>query len=199
MSGGAVRVERTLDSGPLVDMAVLDIDPLESAGELEGRLAKLAADLLESNLASFADGTFTETPQNHDGATMAPKLDKGAGLMDWSADADRVFATVRAYTPWPGAFSFLHRAGKPPERTVFVKVRPVEAEGDEAKREKRSGLIEAVSKKRLRVHCGRGSVEVERIQRAGKAAMAAAAYLRGQRFEPGDFFGPPGTREIATD
>ncbi len=99
-----------------------------------------------------------------------------------------VSAAVRAYNPWPGAFSYLHREGKSPERTVFMKVRPVE-DLEAASRRDTPGSIEVLTKKRFRVHCGSGAVEVERMQRAGKPAMTAAVYMQGRRLAAGDFFG----------
>lgn len=195
------RVEPALDSGPIVARAEVEVRPQESAGELEERLSLAAADLLERNLASFAEGTFSETPQRHELATRAPKIRKEDALIDWTAGAERVSAAVRAYDPWPGAFSFLYRAGKPPERTVFTKVRPTEDDPSPVRERQggialgraggRPGSIEIVTKKRFRVVCGRGSVEVERLQPSGKAEMDTAAYMQGRRLEEGDRFGAP--------
>ena len=187
------RVERKLDSGPIVDRTAVDILPLESAGELEERLAVLAADLLERNLAAFAGGTFSEVTQNHELATRAPKIEKAASLIDWTADAESVSAAVRAYNPSPGAFSFLCRDGKVPERTVFTRVRPTDEAGETS--HAKSGSIEVVTKKRFCVICGRGAVEVEKLQRQGKSEMAAAAYLQGRRLRDGDYFGPPSDKQ----
>ena len=73
-------------------------------------------------------------------------------------------------------------------RTVFTRVGPTEEAGDTS--HAKSGSIEVLTKKRFRVICGRGAVEVEKLQRHGKSKMAAGAYMQGRRLRDGDYFGP---------
>ena len=183
------RVERRLDSGTMVDHAAVKIEQTETAGELEERLAHLAVELLERNLPRFADGSFTEEPQDESGVTLAPKLEKNEARIDWQRSAQEVVAAVRAYNPWPGAFTALHRSGAAAEavgeRTTIWKA-AVSSEEPQPPRE--PGAIIA-AKNRLSVQCGQGVVEVVALQRPGKATMAAAAYLNGMRLDPTAFFG----------
>ena len=179
------RIERELDSGPIVDVIRTPVDPDETAGELEERLAPLGADLLMRNLDAFADGTFTETPQCEEDVTLAPKLRKEESLIDWNRDAQVIAAGVRGYNPWPGAYSFLLGA-KSPERTVFVRANASEDQVTE----RSPGEVQAATSEGFTIRCGTGSLEVIELQRAGKAALSAAEYLRGRRLEPGARFGP---------
>ena len=81
------RIERGLDSGPVVATRRLAVEPLETSGELEARLAEIAAELLGEHLPRFASGEFTEVDQAHDLATFAPKLEKADAEIDWTANA----------------------------------------------------------------------------------------------------------------
>ncbi|MBI4604300.1 MAG: methionyl-tRNA formyltransferase [Planctomycetes bacterium] len=194
------RIERGLDTGPVVDSVRCPVGELETAGELEARLAVLAADLLERNLDAFAGGTFRETPQDERLATLAPKLEKSAGAIRWEAPAARLANFIRALNPWPGAYSFLQAteateataateaaaaAAGGSERTIFLRSRAVEPGPGAALA---PGTVESVRKDGFRVRCGSGSLEVLEVQREGKAPLDAAAYLRGRRLRPGDRF-----------
>lgn len=189
------RIEKGLDSGPVVDAIALAVEPLESAGELEDRLAHVAADLLERNLEAFATGSFKESPQDETAATLAPKLTKRCGIIDWDKTAVEITHFVRALSPWPGGFSFLRKSADPgvrQERTVFLRVQPasdspLQVPGDPPGV---PGAVDRVGSEGFSVYCGSGSVEVLEIQREGKGALPAAAYLRGRRLQHGDRFGP---------
>jgi len=171
------RIVKELDAGPVVDIATTPVAPLETTGELEGRLALLAADLLGRNLPAFQSGLFRETPQDDTKATLAPKLEKGSGLISWESPAADVANRVRAFNPWPGAYSFLGG-----ERTIFLRARAVPS----SEKDLKPGAVEAVEKDSFRVRCGAGSVEVLELQREGKAPLPAASYLRGKALRCGD-------------
>ena len=176
------RIERTLDSGPIVGARALDIGPEETAEDLEARLAELAAELLIDTLPSFAARTHQETPQDPDGVTLAPKLTKTEACIDWTKSAEQITNAVRAYNPWPGAYSFLARDSKAPDRTTFLRVRPTSEEKGEP------GAVVRADKKTLAVACGDAAIEVLEVRRAGKAPLGAPEFLRGSRVEMGDRF-----------
>jgi methionyl-tRNA formyltransferase len=181
------RIEKGLDSGPIVDFEKLEIGRLETAGELEERLSRLAAQVLERNLDAFRSGSFPQAPQDENLATFAPKLEKKMGGIDWSRGPEDLTNFVRALNPWPGAFSFLHAAGRPPERTLFLRAKPA---GENRDSSLKAGRIEAVRKDGFTVSCGRGLLEPLELQREGKAALDAGTYLRGRPLKSGDYFSP---------
>jgi methionyl-tRNA formyltransferase len=182
------RIERKLDSGPIVDAARLEVDPLETAGELEARLARLAAEVLEKNLPALAAGTFQEVRQDEKLVTLAEKLKKADSLIRWDMEPEKLKDFVRALNPWPVATSFLRRGEGRPERTLFLRVKPA---GSAAASDLPPGSVEEVRKGAFTVRCAGGAIEVMEIQREGKAPLDAGAYLRGSRLERGDVFGPP--------
>jgi methionyl-tRNA formyltransferase len=178
------RVEKGLDTGPIVGSARTGIAPLETAGELEERLARLAAGLLDASLDAFAAETFRETPQDERLATRAPKLEKRAGAVDWSLAPRALVNFVRALNPWPGAFSFLLGKDGRPERTVFLRVKEAAPGGEDLP----PGTVIDVRGDGFTVRAGGGAVEVLEVQREGKAPLRAAEYLRGRPLRPGDVF-----------
>ncbi len=179
------RIERKLDAGPIVDVEKVTVEPLETSGELEARLARVAAGLLERNLETFRGGDFQETPQDDELATFAPKLHKRDAAIDWNRDPVTLTNFVRAMNPWPAAWSVLRQAGRKPERTVFLRVRPAPGASRQGLR---PGQVEDVRKDGFRIRCEGGAVEVLELQREGKAALPAAAYLQGRSLRPGDSF-----------
>ncbi len=187
------RIEKKMDGGPIVDGMAVDILPLETAGELEARLAAAAADLLERALPQFSCGKAVERPQDEAAATYAPKLLKEQGAIPWQEEAQRISRRVRAMNPWPGAYSYLARKGAgEPERIKFLRVRPLEpgegARAFGAEAPNKPGDIGGDGKSRLLVACGSGAVEVLELQRAGKAPLKAIEFLRGWKARPGDRF-----------
>jgi methionyl-tRNA formyltransferase len=184
------RIAKGLDSGPVVARIATPIGPLETAGGLEDRLARLAADLLDSTLANLLSGNFAEEQQRDDLATPAPKLPKGAGAIEWSLAAQAVVNFIRAMSPRPGAFTFLRREAsdpsRPPDRIRILRAQP--AQPDPSRAPSAPGTITLVEKQRFQVAAGAGEIEPMEIQPAGKGVMPAAEYLRGSRLKPGDRF-----------
>ncbi|MCZ6794035.1 MAG: methionyl-tRNA formyltransferase [Planctomycetota bacterium] len=184
------RIEEGLDSGPVVARRETVIEALETAGELEERLSRLGAELLEEELEAFAGGTHTETPQDHGLATRAPKLGKEMGLLDWDVEAVTIRDRVRALNPWPTAYAFLERQGREPERMALLAVDVGDLESAAL-----PGTVVEVSGTGFQVACRDGSVRVLELQRQGKKALSSAAFLNGYPLRLSDrFLGetPPG-------
>ena len=180
------RIEKELDSGPIVDAIEVPIGMAETAGELEDRLAQAAADLLERAIDRFVSGAFTESPQDHAAASLAPKLTKAQGQVDWGAPADAIHNTVRAMTPWPGAYSFLRR--RTDEHDERVRLHTVAVLDTEPTQGSSPGTVLEVTDDALVVACGRGRAAIMTLQRSGKQPLPAAAFVRGSPIAPGDFF-----------
>jgi methionyl-tRNA formyltransferase len=181
------RIEEGLDSGPVVDRSSAPILPLDTAGELEARLAVLAAELLEKNLPLLAAGNFKEEPQDERQATRAPKLSPEAGRIDWSLPAGELARLIRALSPRPGAHALLRRsAGAQPERVRLLLAR--EAPPAEPASGVPPGTVTRVEKHGFRVCAGGGEVEILRLQPAGRSVLTASEFLRGYALASGDRF-----------
>ena len=179
----AIRMSPRMDAGDLLDTATTPIGPDETAGELEARLALLAADLAADIVARFAVGPVEGRPQDVSHATKAPKLSKEDGRVRWDGSPQQVHDQVRAMQPWPGAFCDWSRGDSPPQRLLILKTtpRPDHVGGCPGTIVESSG--------HLIVAAATGAEEILALQPAGKNAMPAAAFLRGQRMPIGTNLG----------
>ena len=148
----------------------------ENAGELSARLARIGGELAAEVLAAFADGSVTYEKQDGTRATYAPMMQKSDGRIDWSRPADVVLRHIRAMTPWPGAYTYLHASGTEPTRIVVLDARACEARSEAGPG--RVGVLDAA---RLVVETGSGCVELGRIKPADRKALGAAEFVRGCR------------------
>ncbi|QDV20838.1 Methionyl-tRNA formyltransferase [Gimesia panareensis] len=191
------RIERSLDSGPIAGMVETEIGSKETTGQLQDRLADLAAPLAMQLLTDIEAGTLVETPQNHEEATFAPTLDKQVGAIDWSQTAQQIACHVRAMQPWPSPFSFLQHPGQDPLRLQILDVDPLTAEQTEALScdvdpgQAAPGTVVFANPKRVVVSTGEGLLEINQIQPQGKRAMQVSDFLCGRKIHPGDIFGEP--------
>jgi methionyl-tRNA formyltransferase len=182
-----IRMTPRIDAGGMIAIARTDIGPDETAGELEGRLARLGAPLVSESIAALAAGDVPIIPQEKARVTRAPKLRKEDGIIDWSRPAQAVHDHVRAMQPWPVASttwtprSDLSR--REPIRIIIHKTLVVDGQG-------RPGEVIEAAGDRLVIAAGNGAVQLLTIQLQGKKPFGAAEFLRGHRMQPGDSLGP---------
>lgn len=190
-----IRMTAGLDAGEMLAQEAIEILPDETAGELEARLAPLGANLAWKIVEALERGPVAGTKQDPTQVTKAPKLKKEMGLIDWSKPAEEVCRQIRAMQPWPTAYTFLHRAGQPPLRTIVnqsaafpVRYDPAVAAG--------MAFADPHLPNSLFVTAGlvspaeRSVIEIRQLQPAGKNSMTAAEFLRGHPLHPGDHLGP---------
>src|SRR6185312_11546864 len=98
-------MDEGLDTGDILSQRTIDILPVDTGGSLHDRLATAAPEALLDSLELLASGSAPRTPQNNMLATYAPKLKREDGKIDWSEPADAIERKIRAFDPWPGAFT----------------------------------------------------------------------------------------------
>jgi methionyl-tRNA formyltransferase len=101
-----MQMDAGLDTGPMLSQRAIPIDPDETGQSLHDKLAVLGAGLLTETLPRFLDGEIKPQPQNDAQSTLAPRIAKDEGRIDWNTDAASIERAVRAFTPWPGTFTF---------------------------------------------------------------------------------------------
>lgn len=185
-----IRLSPRLDAGDILAQEVVAIGPEETAGELEARLAAVGARLALQVVDAIAAGAARGVPQDHRLASKAPKLRKEHGLLDWRRRAPELVNQIRAMQPWPMAYTFWHRAGRPPQRLLLYRARAEAFPAELPALPPGTPLRPPLAQGRLCVAAGEGLVEVLELQPAGKRRMTAAEFLRGHPLQPGDFFGP---------
>jgi methionyl-tRNA formyltransferase len=168
-----MQMDEGLDTGPELLREPVEITEDMNAGDLHDALSELGGRLIVDALAGLEDGSVKPTPQIEDGVTYAHKLERGEERIDWSRSAAEVARHVRGFAPWPGAW-FEYDGDR-------IKVLATEVTAG-------SGKPGAVLDDALTVACGTGAIRLLRVQRAGRAAMEAEAYLRGQAVPKGAHF-----------
>lgn len=154
-----MRVDEELDHGAMLAIETTEIGPDERTPSLASRLSSIGAEALLRVLAAMPDGT----PQDHDAATYAPKIEKSEGAIDWSNSTASIYNKFRAFDPWPGIF-----AGD----LKLIDVAPANAHGA-------PGTILSASSDGVIVATGDGALRLITVQRPGKPKAAAADVLRG--------------------
>lgn len=166
-----------LDAGPVLAARELPLAPRASAVELTPRLAELGADLLGDFLDRIGDGPLPPgAPQDESRVTRCRKLLREHARLDWSRDALELDRVVRAMSGWPVAHTAL-----PDGTPLLVHEASPLFEGASAA----PGTILRAGPELL-VACGGGDLSLERLQRPGKAPLAAAEFLRGVPLRAGE-------------
>jgi methionyl-tRNA formyltransferase len=179
-----------LDAGPILGTVETQISSQETAGDVESRLAELAAPLTLRVLDQLESGSVQPVPQDPSLVTLAPRITKDQGLIDWTRSSPQVACQVRAMQPWPMPYTFLHRDARPPLRTLMLTVRIADESFPCGCEQFTPGDIVPARSVQLLVRTGTGILEIVQLQPAGKRPMSAADFLRGHPLAPGDRFGP---------
>lgn len=183
------RIEPALDSGPIVAHLMTQIAPDETAGELMQRLAELAVPLSLEATARIETGTAELRVQDTGGVTLAPKIRREQGVIDWSASVRQIDCLVRAMQPWPKGTTWLLHPAVPPLRCIVQRISATAVE--DAPAGLNPGQIVAIHG-RLLVQTGNGLAEILRIQPEGRSSMTGQAFLNGHSICAGGRFGADG-------
>src|ERR1700720_2462687 len=98
-------MDEGLDTGDILLQRKIDISPAETGATLHDRLAQIAPEALLESFRLLAAGNAPRIPQNQIPASYAPKLNREAGRLNWNESAEAIERKIRAYNPWPGAFT----------------------------------------------------------------------------------------------
>jgi len=170
-------LDEGMDTGPILLQEEVEIGPDETRGELEGRLAELGGRLLLEAIDGYVAGRIRPRPQPKEGS-LAPRLRKEEGEIDWSWSAERVHNWVRGMNPWPSAFTHFRGRLLKIHRTRIVEGGPPGPPGSIWVQ----GRLPCVL-------CGAGAVELIEVQPEGKRRMSGLDFLNGWRPRPGERLG----------
>jgi methionyl-tRNA formyltransferase len=178
------RLVDRMDAGDILVQRETLIGPDETAGELHDRLAMIGPDAIEATLPLFEnEDSPAGRPQDERRASIAPKLSKQAGRLDFRRGAIQLARQIRAMSPWPGARCVFRTADRSHEETVTIlRARPNEATRAASAHE--SGCITST----YEVATSQGTVEVLEIQPAGGRPITFKDFVNGRRIKPGDRF-----------
>jgi methionyl-tRNA formyltransferase len=168
------QMDEGMDTGPMLLRRAVAIEPEETAGELAGRLAEVGAHVLLETLAGLDH--LTPVAQDAGAATLAPRLRKADGVLDWARSAAELAARIRGLNPWPGAST-----ATPLGRLLVWRARARPGAGE-------PGVLTATDGA-LRIGTGAGLLEPLEVQPENRRAMDWETFLRGARLEAGVAFG----------
>ena len=161
-----------LDCGPVYHIEKIDIGAGETAGELHDRLALLGGRTLTEQLDAIVTGALEAVPQDDSLATYAPKIEKADAEIDWSLPAVEVARRVRAYNPFPGAFTTIRPQGGLPQGDRIKIWRVTETEGTGE-----PGIVLQFDRDGIVVACGERALRLEELQLPGKRRASAQEFL----------------------
>jgi methionyl-tRNA formyltransferase len=174
-----LQMDTGLDTGDMLLVEKIHIEPDDTAQSLHDRLAMTGATLLIKTLEGLEAGSITPVAQDHLNATSAPLLRKAEGRMDWHLPAVTLERFIRGMMPWPGAFTFhgdkrlkIYKAVALPDTALEPPGTVVRGFPDE-----------------LRVAAGSGTLSILELQGESGKRLAVRDFLRGFRIEPGGKFG----------
>ncbi len=163
-----MKMDEGLDTGPVALSEIILIGEDMTAGDLHDEMMVRGADLMARAVEALSRDALEFTPQTEDGVTYAKKIEKAETRIDFTRPAREVHDHMRGLSPFPGAWFEIELGGKP----VRIKVlRSEMAEGE--------GAPGTILGEDLVIACGTGAVRLIQVQREGKAAMDADAFLRG--------------------
>jgi methionyl-tRNA formyltransferase len=166
-------MDEGLDTGEILLQSRLELAVDETGGSLHDRLAQIAPASLDEALTHLQNGNAPRIPQDSSIATYAPKLEREDGRIDWSEAAALIERRIRAFDPWPGAFTLLcESAARKRKLKIFSATVVPAAESAPGEVVRSDGSIVIAAKD--------GALSLGEVQLEGKRRMKAAEFLRGR-------------------
>ncbi len=175
-----MKMDAGLDTGDMIAFSRTRILETDNSRTLNDRLADMGASLITNTLPDYLSGKIIPKEQNESLATYARKIIKSDGKIDWSLPSIEIQRRVRAFTPWPGAFTNLPTKQKPLLKISGANT--FELSGS-------VGEIISITENSIVVACGNGSLEITEVQREGGRVMEVKNFLNGCPLELGAILG----------
>lgn len=159
-----IKMSAGMDEGPRIKNYELRIENEDTTGTLTEKMAELGAKAIVETIPNYITGKLTETKQDDAEATYCSKITKKDGHIDWNLPAEQIERMVRAYTPWPTAYTFI---GDKRLKILKTKVTNKSYPTDQFTFEDNQIFI--------------GSLEILELQPEGKKPMSAGSFMSGNR------------------
>jgi len=167
-------MDEGLDTGDVLLQRKISLQPAETGGSLHERLGQLAPGALFEALDLIQRHEAPRLPQDNALATYAPKLKREAGLIDWSESAEAIERKIRAFNPWPGAFTMVKDGN---DRIRNLKIHSAVIVDQSAP----PGQIIYADERGMVIAASDGSLSLQEVQLEGKRRMSAIDLVRGSR------------------
>jgi methionyl-tRNA formyltransferase len=164
-----MEVVRALDAGPMIARVEEPILDMDTTGTLEQRLSLAGGRLITEALLPWYEGALPSVAQDEAVVTYAPQLRREDARLDWSLPSIELWRRVRAFNPWPVAFTTCRG-----EELRVLEASPRPGDGV-------PGTVVSIGADGPVVQCGEGRLTLRRVQRAGKRAQAGVEFVHGAR------------------
>jgi methionyl-tRNA formyltransferase len=164
-----MQMNAGLDTGDILQLFTCPITEKDNGGDLHDRLAAIGANAIVEVLNNLENDSLTPTVQDNALASYAHKLDKKEAIIDWKSSAADIERLIRAFNPWPVAFTYLN------DKTLRIW----QAQALTEKSELEAGTVILCDKKGIDISCGVGTLRLLKLQPAGSKAMDVASFMNG--------------------
>lgn len=172
-----MKMDAGMDTGGTLAQRTTPILPGDDSASLHNRLAQLGADLLLETIPGYVTGKIQPRPQP-EGATYAPRIKKEDGHINWNLPARTILNRMRAFRPWPGAFTFLNRDSKPHLLKIW--------EADVVEKRGPAGQILSADEGGIVIGCGDKALRVAELQLEGGRRLRTREFLTGHPLRIGE-------------
>jgi len=188
-----IHMTPRLDGGPVLATAKISIEPKDTSGTLEAKLATLGIEPTLASVELLAQWNGVEVigkPQDKSLVSRAPRLSKPFGQIDWNRSAVEIDRHIRGMQPWPGAFTDVTISPDREPLRIAVRTATIEL-GLVVPPSATPGLL--LDDHSLRIATGPaaspGVIRIDRLQPAGRNEVTAEEFIRGHRIRSGAKFG----------
>ena len=169
-----MKMDEGMDTGPVIARASLSILPDDTSATLHDKLSALGGGLLREHLLPYLRGERFPVAQPAEGVLMAPMIKKEDGQLNFARPAVELERRLRAFTPWPGAFTHFDGA--------LLKIQALSVAAGKGA----AGTVLRTSSEGIEVACSDGSVILTSLQPEGKKPMTAQQFLAGRKVSIGE-------------
>ncbi len=177
-----MKVNTCMDAGDIISQQTIPLSEHTTADELRAQMAPVGAKLLIKTLDDIQAGHFTCTVQDESKVTLAPKLTKEMGRMDWQQSAQAIERLIRGLKPWPGTFAFYKDKMLKILEASVIKVQGKPFDSAQGK----PGTVVDIGKQGFVVACGQGGLLVKRVHLEAAKMMSAYDFVQGYRLKTGE-------------
>lgn len=177
-----IKMTGRMDAGPVICQKSLKIEEGDTALTLGYNLSRIAAELLLEIVPAIESNAYVFSQQDERKATLAPKLKRENGMVNWGKTAREIFNLVRGCSGWPGTYTYF--------RGKLLKIYKARV-GSQPVKPARSlpGQITGVSREGMVVSAGEGNIIIEELQMEGKRPMMAGEFISGHKISLGEILG----------
>ena len=176
-----MQMDEGLDTGAVFVHSEVPITSDDTAGSLHDKLAAEGAALLAQHLEDIVSGQRTCVPQATEGVSYAEKITPEEAVITWQSDAHEIERRIRAFNPFPGAFTYW--------KGTRLKVFRAQVLPESSSKHDSPGMIRMATSERLEVQCAEGALALLEVQLQGRRRLPIDEFLKGSNIVTGDKLG----------